>query len=300
MTETATPLTLDALAEQLALLRSEVEELRQENARLRFDRSMPDDRVGISAIGHAHTSRRQVLGTGIKLAAGALGAGVMLARQPEPASADADHTSTHFSESNGLWAIHAQSTSGDAGGIYATSESDNFAAVQGVSTAHGPGVLGKGLGTGVPGTGGSGVEGQSFGPHAIGVFGRALSGGFGVSGETNSPATPYTLDARAGVRGRNFGTGAGVIGQSEHDNGDGVWGMGNVGVRATSYGGNGYGAVIEGGKAQLRLKPLNTAGKPTTGAHLKGELILDFYATLWLCTKGGTPGTWRKVSTTAT
>ncbi|MEJ7655126.1 MAG: hypothetical protein WKH64_18215 [Chloroflexia bacterium] len=41
-------------------------------------------------------------------------------------------------------------------------------------------------------------------------------------------------------------------------------------------------------------------GKPTTGAHLIGELFLDRAAALWICTASGTPGTWRRVTTTAT
>jgi hypothetical protein len=48
------------------------------------------------------------------------------------------------------------------------------------------------------------------------------------------------------------------------------------------------------------IKPKGgTAGKPTTGAHLKGEISMDSAATLWVCTVAGTPGTWRKVATTA-
>jgi len=49
----------------------------------------------------------------------------------------------------------------------------------------------------------------------------------------------------------------------------------------------------------LRLVPGSTADNPTSGAHSKGELYMDSAARLFVCTKGGTPGTWSKVNTTA-
>jgi hypothetical protein len=50
---------------------------------------------------------------------------------------------------------------------------------------------------------------------------------------------------------------------------------------------------------QLRLVPSNATGKPTFGAHSKGELYMDSAARLSVCTKGGSPGTWRRFTTTA-
>lgn len=35
-----------------------------------------------------------------------------------------------------------------------------------------------------------------------------------------------------------------------------------------------------------------TSGAPTTGAHVKGELVTDDTGVLWFCTVAGTPGTW--------
>jgi hypothetical protein len=49
----------------------------------------------------------------------------------------------------------------------------------------------------------------------------------------------------------------------------------------------------------LRLVPKTTVGKPTTGTHTKGEIYMDSAGTLFVCTANGTPGTWKKVSTTA-
>ena len=49
----------------------------------------------------------------------------------------------------------------------------------------------------------------------------------------------------------------------------------------------------------MKLTPKGTAGKPTSGAHTKGEIYLDSAGALFVCTVGGTPGTRRKVTTTA-
>lgn len=35
-----------------------------------------------------------------------------------------------------------------------------------------------------------------------------------------------------------------------------------------------------------------TSGHPTTGAHSTGEYIVDLSGSFWICTAGGTPGTW--------
>ena len=60
----------------------------------------------------------------------------------------------------------------------------------------------------------------------------------------------------------------------------------------------GYGSVFSGGKAQLRLFAGSTSGRPT-GSHKRGEIYMDSNGALFVCVRGGTPGTWRKVSTTA-
>jgi hypothetical protein len=84
-------------------------------------------------------------------------------------------------------------------------------------------------------------------------------------------------DGFAAVVGRHFGVGYGISGES----------------------GSGYGGLFRGGTAQLRLVPGATRGKPTSGSHLKGEIYMDSASALFVCAKGGTPGTWKKVSTTA-
>ena len=39
-----------------------------------------------------------------------------------------------------------------------------------------------------------------------------------------------------------------------------------------------------------------SAGAPTTGAHNRYERWMDGDFAIWVCTDGGTPGTWLKVS----
>ena len=60
----------------------------------------------------------------------------------------------------------------------------------------------------------------------------------------------------------------------------------------------GGGASFEGGRAQLKLVAASSRGRPS-GAHTKGEIYMDSAGALFVCVKGGTPGTWRKVTTTA-
>jgi hypothetical protein len=134
------------------------------------------------------------------------------------------------------------------------------------------------------------IQGESNSRDGVGVYGAGWNGGTGVSGVgrvgvfgiTGSP------DAWIGIWGRHTGNGPGVAG----DSGGGPGIVGN----STS----GYGAQFEGGKAQLRLVPKSTTGKPRTGAHSKGEIYMDSNGAIFVCVKGGTPGTWRKVTTSAT
>jgi hypothetical protein len=63
--------------------------------------------------------------------------------------------------------------------------------------------------------------------------------------------------------------------------------------------GGGYGGQFKGGRAQLKLVPSSRTGRHRGGTHSKGELYMDSNAALFVCVKGGTPGRWKKVSTTA-
>jgi hypothetical protein len=160
------------------------------------------------------------------------------------------------------------------------------------------GILGQNLnsgGRGVYGSGASGVEGVSHQDGSSGVLGTHDSAtvGYGVKGEGKG-------SGYAGVLGTNSdGGGYGVWGTNVSSGGVGVYGYGDSGVRGQGRS-SGYGGTFEGGKSQLKLTPKSTTGRPTSGSHQKGEIYVDSNATLFVCTKSGTPGTWRKVTTTAT
>lgn len=49
----------------------------------------------------------------------------------------------------------------------------------------------------------------------------------------------------------------------------------------------------------IRLAGGTTSGPPTTGAHLKGEIVFDDTGTGWYCTVAGTPGTWARTGGTS-
>jgi len=133
-------------------------------------------------------------------------------------------------------------------------------AVSGENTFGGIGVYGKGL---------YGIEGHSDGATGQGVHGINSTAGDGVLGDSQGGAA---------IRGRSFGsTGAGVHGE---------------------HFGGGYGGLFKGGRAQVRLVPGSAEGRPG-GAHSKGEIYMGSKGALFVCVKSGTPGTWRKVSTTA-
>jgi hypothetical protein len=142
---------------------------------------------------------------------------------------------------------------------------------------------------------GTGVQGESL--NGFGVFGTGVTGVFGHTDDSDHSGVygQHTGSLGYGIIGDGKGaTGAGALGRN--GSGSGVRGEGNNGVHGKATGG--YGGLLEGGKAQLRLVPKGTTGKPT-GAHTKGEIYMDSAAALFVCTKGGTPGTWRKVTTTA-
>ena len=172
------------------------------------------------------------------------------------------------------WTAVAGVHSGEGYGVAGQVTSVNTPATQGANYGSGPGVRGlniNNLGVGVQGVGNIGVRGDTTTAGSYGVYGSNNAGGHAVGGNTTSTS-------RAGVYGSNFGAGPGV-----------------TGVAA-----NGYGGQFQGGKAQLKLIPSGTTGRPTTGAHTKGELFMDSAANLYVCTVSGTPGTWRRVSTIAT
>lgn len=167
-------------------------------------------------------------------------------------------------------------------------------------------------GTGVQGTGVTGVRGNTGA--GAGVYGTTNnvsgltrgSGGVvgdsrdfpGVSGLSNETGVlgvsraRTTFNARAGVVG-DSSTGYGVAGFSTSSPGVRAASSSSAGINATSS--SGIGGTFSGGRAAIQLVPKSTAGAPTSGAHSRGELVVDSTGALFICITSGTPGTWRKV-----
>jgi hypothetical protein len=121
----------------------------------------------------------------------------------------------------------------------------------------------------------------SSAPGTPALKGTHTAAGIGIYGTSEGSG-----DGQVGVVGEVFGSGEGVRGNS----------TGGRGVSGSSA--SGYGGLFSGGKAQLRLVPEDRSGRPG-GAHSKGEIYMDTNAALFVCVRGGTPGRWRKVSTSA-
>jgi hypothetical protein len=203
-------------------------------------------------------------------------------------------------------------------GITATSMYVGSAGVGGENQgtgANGYGVYGKhyGSGIGVAGTSalGTGVQGSTSGSNAVGVkgvssagdgvYGRADGAGkFGVEGYNSNASGGsgvYGSSAGNGYGVRGYGA-TGVYGQSSTSGGYALSGNNSgsgIGVKAVST--NGLGASFSGGRAPLLLQPAGFAGAPSSGAHSRGELMVDNTGVLYICTLDGTPGTWMKVGT---
>lgn len=163
---------------------------------------------------------------------------------------------------------------------------------------------------GVSGRAGIGVLGQGSIEHSsapVGVEGRsANAGGIGVKG-SNPSFIGVQGEGATGLRGIGTASnGFGVDGSStvstaigvngSNPNNVGVQGFGKIGVQGLSF--TGVGGSFTGGGAAIRLVPKAGAGAPTAGVHSRGELVVDSVGSLFVCTANGTPGTWRKVSTT--
>ncbi|HXW36275.1 MAG TPA: hypothetical protein VEJ87_16990 [Acidimicrobiales bacterium] len=206
-----------------------------------------------------------------------------------------------FSTGSGIAAVqalfgqYAVNAWGQSVGVYGRSDDDSgllssepVAGVIGDSNS-GPGVLG------LAGNGNSGVYGESNGPSEIpgtytaGVVGDSndSTGVIGLSSTVNGVGGYTLADNNSGVAG--FDTSAG--------GGYGLYGSSNINTGLWAIGGsNGYGVQAQGGKSQLHLVPAATAGHPTSGEHLHGELFADSSGDLWFCKASGTPGTWKKIA----
>ncbi len=163
----------------------------------------------------------------------------------------------------------------------------------------GSGITGvKGLtnsGVGVYGTAGT-VSGLPRGSGGVVGDARDLTGVSGLSangtGVLGVSRSRTTFSARAGVLG-DSGTGYGVAGFSTSNAGMRAASSSGAGINATSS--SGLGGQFSGGRGAINLVPKSTAGAPTSGAHSRGDLVVDSAGALFICITSGTPGTWRKV-----
>lgn len=86
----------------------------------------------------------------------------------------------------------------------------------------------------------------------------------------------------------------GVIGASESDANFSIPQAVDTGIYGV--GPRGYGGYFNGGLAALLFQPGSSAGAPTSGAHLRGELYAGSSGQLFYCTTGGTGGTWANLT----
>jgi hypothetical protein len=265
-------LSLEGLAQRLETLEQENAELRSEVAELKdSDPARAVEEPPASSSEKRRVSRSWLLRNAGAAAVGTMAAGALLARDASVAKADhlapgisVDYVITHL-------------------------ETVNHTAVLG-NAPNGEGVVGFGKANGVRGEGQAGVVGKSSAPGYSAVVGLHTGSGFGVrgSGQTGVIGVSSTPGS-SGVRGLNTGSGFGVVGEGTGSNRAGVLGRNS----------SGYGGQFDGGQAQLKLTPKGTTGRPTSGAHTKGEIYMDSAGALFVCTADGTPGTWSKVTTTA-
>jgi hypothetical protein len=167
-----------------------------------------------------------------------------------------------------------------------SSQAGIFSGVFGRNT-NGRGVRGEGV-IGIEGNGDNGVYGKSSTAGFGAVVGRNTAQGTGVVGECSNGIGVQAV-VKNGVHGKSSEPNYGAVYGQHTAQGTGVWGI--------SAGG--YGGQFWGGKAQLKLKPGDSAGAPT-GVHAKGEIYMDSAGALFVCVASGDPGTWRKVTSTAT
>jgi hypothetical protein len=163
-------------------------------------------------------------------------------------------------------------------------------------------------GTGVSATSSSGVAVIGTSSQAAGVRGVSTSAagvvaisGSGPGVDTHSDSG-NAVSATAGgsvpaVTVTNTGTGAALAASGA--------GGANPAIEANHTGtasgiaassSQGVGGRFTGAAAAVRLVPQADVGSPGSGKHQRGEMLVDSKGKLWLCTKAGTPGTWKQIA----
>jgi hypothetical protein len=187
-------------------------------------------------------------------------------------------------------------------------DSDSYPGVYGTA-ATGYGVVGvtgglSGLAFGTAGVAGDsakqpGVAGSS--QDAPGVTGQSTTSN-GVYGTSNTATAVYGRIASSG-----FTAVAGTVGEAASTYGAAGFSASKAGVRAASGTGegikatstSGVGGSFSGARAAINLVPSSASGRPTTGAHSRGDIVVGSTGTMFLCTVSGTPGTWVRFTVTA-
>ncbi len=256
---------------------------------------------------HTGTSGHGTVGIGKGGAAGVLGRN----RSGEGVLGEGKSSGVRgVSSFDGGFGVHGEHVNSSGHGIVGDGMGPDYAGVLG-RNSDGTGVWGRSSKTeysGVygqhTGTSGYGIVGDGTGTSA-GVLGRN-PGGTGVRGEGSTSAEVAGVRGlgKRGVWGSSSATGySGVYGEHTGTSGDGVVGAGKgVGAGVLGRNNTGYGGQFEGGRAQLMLKPGVITGKPTSGAHTKGEIYMDSAGALFVCVASNTStaaAKWRKVTTTA-
>jgi hypothetical protein len=139
------------------------------------------------------------------------------------------------------------------------------------------------------------VAGYSFENVENGVYGYVEDGGPQTAGVVGWAASDR---ASVGVRAIADGVGGpGVLAQSTNT-------TSGFGVKATAAGTAGIAVAGESatyidlaaqGTGRLYLKANVTAGPPTSGTYLTGEVVTDAAGDVFVCFAGGAPGSWRKL-----
>lgn len=143
-------------------------------------------------------------------------------------------------------------------------------------------------------------------PSGLSGYGASLVGESQVETGVAGRSMFFTGVYGTSVGASGFTATAGVIGESSTKYGTAGFSTSSAGVRAASSTAEGIratstssvGGSFAGGRAAINLAPRSTTGKPTTGAHSRGDIVVDSVGAMFLCTKSGTPGTWVKVSVT--
>ncbi len=137
----------------------------------------------------------------------------------------------------------------------------------------------------------TGVYGRTaFSAAPAGLGGQGVFGGAGGSTENT-----YASGFNFGVVGTGPDSGYGVFGYCPTGAGStGVLGRADAGTGVVASSSTGISLCVrDGGRI---LQQLRATGAPTSGTFNVGEMIRDGLGDMYICTAGGTPGTWRKVT----